>query len=442
MLVSAVLAMSGSMRAMAIRSLLVVTDAMPPQDEHGRTNVLLLGVGDVGHDGANLTDAILIASVDPGTNGVSMLSIPRDLYLTEPADAGPGRVNTLYWQYKNRALRADKTLSDSGASLLAMRSLADEIGRRTGVSIQGVAKIDFSGFEQAIDSVGGIDVDVPEELTDYDYPLEEGRTGLLHIDAGPQHMSGALALQYARSRHSTSDFDRSSRQQQVLQAFARKVRGMNLLTDGAAIRSLQTFLRTHFESTLSTRELLGLGSMAASADQDRMIHMNLNYGVGGDSSDALAGGFVRPDTDAASSGAILLSLSLAGDDDDWGQIRTLAAFVFDHREAYLSHPRLVIDPSGAKYVQAQRLRNELLRYGFTVDAFADGAFTTKPPAGASARVVLNDDDDRDAAVFLAALLKLPAENADRGAEPSAIRIVLSKDYTFTPFQTLYETPRD
>ncbi len=432
-LVSAVLAMSGSLRTFAVRSLLVVTDAMPPQDEHGRTNILLLGVGDDGHDGADLTDAIILASVDPATSSVVMLSIPRDLYVTKPENAGSGRVNSLYWQYKHRALRQDKTLAETGASLAAMRALADEIGRRTGVSIQGVAKIDFSGFEQAIDAVGGIDIDVPETLVDYSYPLEEGVVGTLTIEAGPQRMDGKTALQYARSRHSTSDFDRSDRQQQILKAFARKVGGVQLLTDPAAISSLQGFLRDHFESTLATRELIGLASMGVSAGQDRIVRMNLNFGAGGDGSDSQPGGFIVTAGDSAS-GAILYPSSLTGDTDDWGQIRTFATLLFTRREAYLSRSRIVIDPAGAKVYQAHRLRNELVRYGFPVDELEG-----EPSASGTARVELSDSADRDTAALLSSLLSLPVQGVDRaGSAPRVIRVTLSKGYAFTPFQTVLD----
>jgi anionic cell wall polymer biosynthesis LytR-Cps2A-Psr (LCP) family protein len=119
----------------------------------------------------------------------------------------------------------------SGASILALHDLANDIGNRFHVPIHGAMKLDFAGLEMMIDAIGGIDIDVPEAIVDYSYPLSENVIGLLRIEKGMQHMDGKTALQYARSRHSTSDFDRSDRQQQILQALKDKMQHMNFIAD-------------------------------------------------------------------------------------------------------------------------------------------------------------------------------------------------------------------
>ena len=105
----------------------------------------------------------------------------------------------------------------------------------TGLQVPYFAVMDFSGFEKAIDQVGGVDVTVDRTFTDYQYP--DSGTGYLPpqtFTAGPQHMDGARALIFARSRHAAgvegSDFARSQRQQKIIDAFKQKVLSMNLVS--------------------------------------------------------------------------------------------------------------------------------------------------------------------------------------------------------------------
>src|SRR5207244_10638311 len=104
---------------------------------NGRVNILLLGVGGAGHDGPNLSDTIMVVSIDPKTKDVAMLSIPRDLYVKIPGH-GYGKINAA---------------NVYGGPTLAARTVANVIG----VPIHYYAVIDFSGFKQAVDSVGGGD---------------------------------------------------------------------------------------------------------------------------------------------------------------------------------------------------------------------------------------------------------------------------------------------
>lgn len=180
-----------------------------------RTNVLLLGVDRrEGTSWAHLTDTIMILAVDGAERRGGLLSIPRDLQVTIPG----------YWDDRINTANVQGYRDNYPGGGPALLQATVEFNFE--VPIAGYVMIDFQTFEQMIDSLGGIEVEVSEPLHDTQYP--DPRPGdpyafkTVHFDAGPQHMDGQRALEYARSRMSTSDFDRARRQQQILVALRRK----------------------------------------------------------------------------------------------------------------------------------------------------------------------------------------------------------------------------
>jgi LCP family protein required for cell wall assembly len=136
---------------------------------------------------------------DPAS--VTTISVPRDLFV-QSSILGKTKVNSLY------AL-SRKSLGEEEA----FKHLMDAIGAIVGKEITHYVLIDFDGFRRLIDAVGGIDIDVPKRLYDAAYPTRNWGYTVVDIPVGLQHFDGDKALKYARSRHSTSDFDRSKRQQ-------------------------------------------------------------------------------------------------------------------------------------------------------------------------------------------------------------------------------------
>lgn len=221
--------------------------------EHlGRVNFLLLGYGGPGHDGPYLTDSIMVVSAQTETHQLAMISVPRDLWVAIPTNR-----YGLNWTTKINGAYSigfdDSTFpykEPRFAGPLGGGNLSSEmIHRVTGLPIQYWIAVDFDGFRKVVDSVGGIDLNVPQTLDDPYYPLGE-TTGYTHIhfNAGWQHMNGEQALEYARSRETTSDFDRSRRQQLILLAVRRKV----LSIDGipklfGLMDALQSHVRTNMD---------------------------------------------------------------------------------------------------------------------------------------------------------------------------------------------------
>jgi LCP family protein required for cell wall assembly len=148
---------------------------------------------------------------DPGSKHVSLLSVPRDLWVSVPGE-GEDRINTAFFRGQGYDVK------NGGPGLAALT-----VEYNLGVPIDYWATIDFQGFVQIIDTLGGIDVNVPNEIVDNEYPDSSYGTFVLTIPAGQQHMDGERALQYARTRHSSSDFERARRQQQIILAVRDKV---------------------------------------------------------------------------------------------------------------------------------------------------------------------------------------------------------------------------
>ncbi|MEK7136688.1 MAG: LCP family protein, partial [Patescibacteria group bacterium] len=214
--------------ALSLSSFANITGA-PLQADSGTTNILLLGQGNEDHDGIDLTDTIMVASIDGDGKSVVLLSLPRDLYFlhADSLTIKKGKLNAL-WRDERIALRR-AGLERREASLKALQGVAHEVGEALGIPVHYTVKVDFTAFEQIIDALGGIDIAVPEAMDDMEYPGPNYTFEPFHIAAGLQNLDGAAALKYARTRHTSSDFDRSARQQQILQALNEKAKSSGLL---------------------------------------------------------------------------------------------------------------------------------------------------------------------------------------------------------------------
>lgn len=170
----------------------------------GAVHVLVLGIDErTGEQGPFRSDTMILTRFAPRSPRVVTLSIPRDLWVTIP-NYGENRINTANF---------------FGGPALAKQTVSNTFG----VPVHYYVRINFEAFTDIIDAMGGITVDVPQTLHDEYYPTADYGVKTIHIEAGTQHMDGETALIYARSRHSTSDFDRSQRQQQILAAMKRKL---------------------------------------------------------------------------------------------------------------------------------------------------------------------------------------------------------------------------
>lgn len=169
-----------------------------------RITILLLGADLSSSDGTSRTDTIMLLNIDPKARTANLLSIPRDLKVVIPG-YGIDKINAAF------ALGDYNKVQGGGAGLM-IRTIEANLG----IPIHGFVQIDFNGFVQMIDTVGGIYVDVPYPILDNEYPAENFNYQRIHFAAGWQHLNGEEALIYSRTRHQDGDTSRSARQQQVL----------------------------------------------------------------------------------------------------------------------------------------------------------------------------------------------------------------------------------
>jgi LCP family protein required for cell wall assembly len=228
-------------------------------DKNQKTNILLAGIGGEGHDGPYLTDTIIVAGIDEKNKLVPMLSIPRDLYI-DTKQTGRSRINEVLY------LGMTKYGEKQG-----MEILRDTVSKLTGLEIQYYAEINFDGFVKIVDSLGGVDVNVENDIYDPEYPRGDTiQYETFSLKKGLQHLDGATALKYARSRHGTAggNVGRAKRQQQLLFAVKDKALSLNILTNPGKIKELYDSVANSIQTNLSLAEIIELAKMSKDMGND------------------------------------------------------------------------------------------------------------------------------------------------------------------------------
>ncbi|HEX7456600.1 MAG TPA: LCP family protein [Candidatus Nanoarchaeia archaeon] len=295
----------------------------------GKTNLLILGidkrsnvpytfVGPSGKQERNgfLSDTIIVASIDLDTKKISLISIPRDTWVSIPAwnnfPASEGKINSAY--------SLGDTYSYTGGGL----KLAEKVvSKHIGLPIHYGVRIDFEGFKKTVDTLGGIDVVVEKTFDDYKYPIDglestnclgggyNCRFEHIHFDAGPTHMGGATALRYARSRSGTngegSDFARARRQQKVIQATLKKAFSIKNLLDPIKVNRFFGDFGETVETDFGIASVPALAKLAKEIDYKTMRTFVL---------DPSSGLMYSPSPNLYGGAYVIVPK------DSWGQVRT------------------------------------------------------------------------------------------------------------------------
>src|ERR687886_147327 len=243
-------------------------------------NILLIGVDlrEARPDEGARSDTLIVAHVDPVGKWASMLSIPRDSFVKIPKrnDVPGDKINGAYsYGYLHPGIYgATTTPAEAGAALVA-----ETVETFLGVKIDYTAQVDFQGFQKLVDAIGGIVVDVPHTILDVEYPTEDEGYMRLLIEPGLQRMDGITALRYARTRHADSDFGRSQRQQQVIQAAFSEIKRRGVLGKVEAAPQLLSAIRESVKTTMPIDDvstLRGLATLAQEIGTDRIQRFAVN----------------------------------------------------------------------------------------------------------------------------------------------------------------------
>ena len=240
-------------------------------DSNGRTNILAFGTsgynmdGDEGngvHDGAQLTDSIMMISLNQETGDIAMLSLPRDLKAS-PTCTSTGKINEIYWCHGGNG----KASIDEEAK--AANALMTEVGSILGVDFQYFAHLNWGSLVQIVDTLGGITITLDEDIHDY-YWTEAV------YDAGVEYtLNGEQALGLARARHGTTggDFSRGSSQQKILIGIKNKVLEKELsITD---LLSLASTLGDNLRTNFSLNEMKTLAHLTNEFDLESTRQISL-----------------------------------------------------------------------------------------------------------------------------------------------------------------------
>jgi len=258
-----------------------------------RTNLLVMGYGGGGHDGSYLTDSMLVVSLLPQSHHTSLVSVPRDLFIQYPPNSGQyTKINAVY-----------EFASNNNANAVAGgNAAAQKVSLVTGLNVKYWLTIDFTGFKQFIDSIGGVDVYVPDSFNAC-YPKNDNAAVdaswiKVQFNKGMQHMNGNTAIQYARAREplavcgmgqsenlaELTDFGRSARQQIIVKGVLSKIKQMSTWPKMyAAMNALQKTIYTN----MSLADLAEF-AMKMNLNDPKAAHIGLsnqNVLVDGSSSD-------------------------------------------------------------------------------------------------------------------------------------------------------------
>jgi polyisoprenyl-teichoic acid--peptidoglycan teichoic acid transferase len=246
-------------------TLVPTTEPWTGQD---RVTILMMGIDRrPGEAYISRTDTMMLFSLNPQTNSVSILSIPRDLYVVIPG-RGRDRINTAF-------VYGSAGNNPAGGASLAIQTVEYNLG----VPIHHYLMVDFSAFVRGIDALGGVTVDVPYNINDSLYPDMNYGYDPLFIAAGRHHFDGELALKYARTRHQDDDFNRARRQQQIL--FAARSKAISLGISGMLQRApvLYQQLGDGIRTDLSLEQLIRLARTAGDIPSENIRNevLDRNY---------------------------------------------------------------------------------------------------------------------------------------------------------------------
>jgi len=235
-----------------------------------RINILAMGMGGANHPGGQLTDSMMVISINPKDKSLAMLSIPRDLYVPIADHKVSSKINEVY----NLGEREKK---GNGPALVKKT-----VGNILDLPIHYYVTVDFKAFEKAINILGGLDLYVDRAISDPLYPADDMvHYSPFYIKAGQQHLDGATALKYSRSRETSSDFDRAARQQKVLKAAKEKALKLGFLANPKKVIDLSATVSDNVRTDLSPGEVKTLLGIVKDIPGDKIISKVLADGNGG-----------------------------------------------------------------------------------------------------------------------------------------------------------------
>lgn len=317
--------------------------------DNNRINALIIGVGGEGHEGANLADTLILATHDNDTGRTALLSIPRDLYIPFPDGS---------WRKINETYSYGLYETDKGGAETA----TEIIGQLFKVDIPYYVVVDFSGFEEIIDAVGGLDIYVDRAFGDPLYPIDEERTQYIEFEQGWQHFDGATALMYARSRMGTngegSDFARAKRQQKIILALKEEILKGQTLLNPITMNRLSSRVANNVTTNVESWEALRFYQIASDVKSEQIVRATLDDAPGG-----ILQSSISP------KGAYILQPR----NGDYKLLQTVVDELFNNGELVQEPARVEVQNGTSLAGLATTKADDLARLGYTVTYIGNAA---------------------------------------------------------------------
>ncbi len=392
------------------------------EGEHkDRINILILGQGGPGHDGPYLTDTIILASIKPSTGKVAFTSIPRDLAVNIP-NYGVGKINAV-----NALAEAKKNDSGLGAITKMVKDIFNQ-------DVHYAIRVDFTAFEEIIDAVGGVSINVDKSFQDSQYPAPNDEYKTVSFTKGVQSMDGETALTYVRSRHGNngegSDFARSKRQQKVILALKEKVLSFETLANPIKLNGILESVSKHVLTNMDFADMIALLKLSKEINTSEISTLTLDSGPDG----YLVNG-------KSDRGAYILSPASGS----YEQINAAIENIFDEQTSSFADNTPTQDAPLSDYTganlevqngtwragMASRTKGFLISKKFAVLHVGN---TVDRPKGTSAIYLITDGNvAKEAANGLSTLLSIPIRSTIPSGEAAStstdILLILGEDYT-------------
>jgi LCP family protein required for cell wall assembly len=338
-------------------------------ESDGRVNILIAGnsADDIGHNGGNLTDSIMIMSVDTVHHKALLLSVPRDLYVKIPGN-GHGKINQAYVDGENEDFQEDG-YPDGGMGLLEKT-----IEQSLGVKSQYYALINYTAIRDMVNAVGGIDVNI--QSTDrrglYD-PSRDYATGgvLVRLSNGMHHLDGEQALDLARARgdargsygYANSDFTRTANQRLMLLALKSKISSTGVLANPVKLTSLADALGNNVKSDMSLSEVRRLYDLMKQIDNSKVASGGLNN----------LNGANYLTSSRVGNQSVLIP---AAGKDDYGDIRSALSRLFSNNQIVNEGAQVVVLNATDSFGVAAATKDKLVAKFVNVTEIADARSTS------------------------------------------------------------------
>ena len=383
----------------------ILTTTKLKGEDSGRVNILLAGnsADDPGHSGADLTDSIMLISIDTVHNKAFLLSIPRDLWVHIPGD-GHEKINDAY------VLGQSDGFSANGYPPGGMGQLEQVVSKDLGIPIDYYALVDYTALRDAVNDVGGIDITIqssdPRGL--YDPSIDYATHGpLVRLTNGKHHLNGEQALDLARARGDAygsygfagSDFERTQNQRQMLVALKDKTISAGVLANPAKLTSLFDAIGNNVKTDFSLSEVHRLYDLTKQINNQDIQSLSFNQANGKN----LLASYGAPDGESA--------LIPAAGLDNFSAIQAYLRQLTSSNPVVQEGANIVVLNGTLTNGLASKVAHKLTADGLTVGSVGDS------PNPAQATTLIIDKSSNKKPATKAFLVKLFGNNVTTQAAP-------------------------